>query len=186
MKQWIALLALALAPVAGQAAIMYQGDLSDGSAYNGSLDSESGWAQSSGGEVDFWSFTGEAGESVSLLATSDETDIAFSLYSGAPDDFSQPFFFSNDGDWDLFEFVTASSSLGNEALDFVLPETGIFTLAVGGEVADFLADDSKGPFAYSVQLVKAAEVPTPGTLGLMAAGLLALSVRSTVGNRAGK
>jgi hypothetical protein len=177
MTKWIAMLALSLAPLAGSAAIIYQGDLGDGNVRNEELTNESGWAQSNGGEVDFWSFEGTAGEQVSLLAESSSTDIAFSLYTGTPDAFSQPFFFSNDSDWDLFEFVTLSSSVGGESLlDFILPATGLFTLAIGGEVPDFLAEGD-GPFSYSLQLERqAVDVPLPGAGWLMLSGLTGLLV----------
>lgn len=165
---------LALAPLSASSAIIYEGSLDDGAVYNGSLESESGWSESNGAWVDFWSFEGTAGESISLYAGSETTDVAFSLYTGTPDSFSQPFYFNNAGDWDLFSLVTLSSSVGDESLlDFILPETGTFTLALGGEVPPFLAG-SEGSWDYDLQLVRAADVSAPGSLGLLALGLLGL------------
>lgn len=172
MTKWTALLALALAPTIGSAAISYEGSLDDGNLKSGVLPVESGWVQSNGAAVDFWSFDGREGESVSLLAESSSTDIAFSLYTGTPDEVSQPFWFSNSSDWDLFEFVTLSSTPGDESLlDFILPSTSMFTLAIGGEVPDYLAEE--GAFGYSLQLV---DVPLPGAGWLMLSGLAGLIV----------
>ena len=174
MKQWIAAMTLALAPLSASSAIIYEGTLEDGAVYSGSLESESGWSESNGSRVDFWSFDGTAGESISLFAGSDTTDVAFSLYTGTPDSFSQPFYFNNGGDWDLFSLVTLSSTAGDESLkDFILPETGIFTLALGGEVPPYLAD-GEGTWTYDVQLTRSAAVSAPGSLGLLALGLLGL------------
>lgn len=175
MTKWIAVLALVLIPAVGSAAISYNGSLDSGAVQTGSLETESGWAQANGNDVDFWSFSGNAGESVSFIAESESTDVAFSLFTGEPDAFSQPFFFSNDSDWDLFSLVTLSSTLGNEyLLDFILPASGMFTLAIGGEVPDFLADGT-GPFGYSLQMLsQAASVPLPGAAWLMLAGLAGL------------
>lgn len=176
MKLWIAAITMALAPLSASSAILYEGSLDDGAVHGGSLVSESGWSESNGSWVDFWSFDGSAGESITLFAGSDTTDVAFSLYTGTPDGFSQPFYFNNAGDWDLFALVTSSSSVGNETLmDFVLPETGTFTLALGGEVAPYLSTGS-GPWTYDVQLTRAADVSAPGTVALLSLGLLGLGV----------
>lgn len=177
MKKWIAICALALAPLVSSAAIVYEGDLGDSAVHNGSLPSESGWVQSNGAAVDFWSFTAAAGETISLMVNSSATDIAFSLFSGTPDDVTQAAWFVNDGDWDLFEFLTLSSNPGDEALlDFLLPSSGVFTLAIGGEVPDFLANDDLAPFGYSVQLTRAtAAVPLPATLWLLVPGVVGLA-----------
>ena len=174
MKQWIAAMTLVLAPLSASSAILYEGSLDDGAVYTGTLESESGWAESNGAWVDFWSFDGTAGETISLLAGSETTDVAFSVYTGTPDAFSQPFFFNNAGDWDLFSLVTSSSTAGDEALlDFILPETGIFTLALGGEVAPYLSAGS-GPWSYNLQLERADAVSAPGSLALLTLGLLGL------------
>lgn len=174
MKQWIAAMTLALAPFGASAAIIYDGSLDDGALYSGSLESESGWSQSDGSRVDFWSFEGTAGESISLFAGSAITDVAFSLYAGIPDGFSQPFWFNNAGDWDLFTLVTMSSTVGDESLmNVILPETGTFTLAVGGEVPAYLSEGD-GPWSYDVQLTRAAAVSAPGSVALLSLGLLGL------------
>lgn len=174
MKQWIAAMTLVLAPLSASSAVIYEGSLDDGAVYNGSLESESGWSESNGSWVDFWSFEGAAGETISLFAGSETTDVAFSVYTGTPDEFSQPSFFNNAGDWDLFSLETTSSTVGDESLlDFILPESGTFTLALGGEVAPYLSTGS-GPWTYDVQLTRAAAVSAPGSLALLSLGLLGL------------
>ena len=176
MNKWMAVLALTLAPTLASATISYEGSLDDGEVQTGELPVESGWIQSNGAAVDFWSFDGSEGESISLWAQSSVTDIAFSIYTGTPDEVSQPFWFDNSSDWDLFEFVTLSSTEGDESLlDFILPSTGMFTLAIGGEVPDFLAE--QGQFAYSLGLERqAVDVPVPGVGWLMLSGLAGLVV----------
>lgn len=179
MKQWIAAATLALASFSASSAILYEGALEDGVVQTGSLESESGWSESYGGWVDFWSFEGTAGEQVTLNASSDVTDVAFSLYTGTPDDFSQPFWFDNQGDWDLFSLVTVSSTIGDELLsNFVLPDTGTFTLALGGEVAPMLSSGD-GPWAYNLELTRVADVSAPGSLALLALGLAGLGALRT-------
>lgn len=186
MTKWIAMLALSLAPMAASAALEYSGSLNNGNVGFGSLSSQSGWLESDGFNVDFWSFSGSAGETVSLFAWSEATDIAFSLYTGEPE--LDPFLnaFSNNSDWDefpfgsgqyLFEFVALSSAPGDETLlDFILPSSGLFTLAIGGEVPGYLVE-GEGPFAYSLQLVRqVAEVPLPGAGWLMLSGLAGLAL----------
>lgn len=172
MKKYFA--ALALAPAIGSAAISYEGTLNDGATQSGVLPVESGWAQASGAAVDFWSFEGNEGESISILAQSAMTDVAFSLFSGTPDSISQPLWFSNDSDWDLFEFVNLSSTPGDESLlNFILPSTSSFSVVIGGEVPDFLAD--QGAFSYTLQLAReAVDVPTPGAAWLMLSGFAGL------------
>lgn len=174
MKQWIAAMTLVLAPLSASSAIIYEGALEDGVVRNGSLTSESGWSESNGAWVDFWSFTGTAGEAINLFAASETTDVAFSVYTGTPDDFSQPFFFLNNSDWDLFSLVTTSSTEGDESLlDFILPQTGTYTLALGGEVAPFLSEGD-GPWSYTLELERTAAVSAPGSLALLSLGLLGL------------
>ena len=180
MKKLIAALAFTLAPMTSMAAISYEGVLGDGVAQAGSLASESGWAQSDGSNVDFWSFTGNAGETVSLFASSTATDVALSLFFGTPDALSQATWFSSDSDWDLFELVTLSASAGNESLlNLMLPYTGMFTVVIGGEVPDFLANDDLAPFDYTVALARqAAAVPLPASMWLMLPGLAGLIAAS--------
>lgn len=176
MNKLIAALAFALAPMTSMAAISYEGMLEDGVIHSGELASESGWVQSDGATVDFWSFTGSAGETISLVAGSNATDIAFSLFFGAADALSQTAWFDNGGDWDLFEFVTLAATPGDELLlDLILPHSGMFTLAIGGEVPDFLSNDDMAPFAYTVALTRqAAVVPLPASLWLLLPGLAGL------------
>lgn len=175
MKTWIGTGVLLLASVNASAAIIYQGELEDGVVHAGLLESESGWSESYGGWVDFWAFEGTAGEEVLLQASSTDTDLAFSVYSGTPDEFSQPFWFDNQGDWDLFSFVALSSTVGDELLKLVLPGSGAFTLVLGGEVAPMLTE-GEGPWGYQLTLSREQAVTSPGSLGLLALGLAGLGV----------
>ncbi len=173
MKTWIGTGVLLLASLNASAAIIYQGELEDGVVHTGVLESESGWSESYGGWVDFWAFEGTAGEEVLLQASSTDTDLAFSVYSGTPDEFSQPFWFDNQGDWDLFSFVALSSTVGDELLKLVLPGSGAFTLVLGGEVAPMLAEGD-GPWGYQLTLSRAQAVTSPGSFGLLGLGLAGL------------
>jgi PEP-CTERM motif len=94
-----------------------------------------------------------------------------SLYRGIVEESELLFAgFNNAGDFGDNVFIAGTNpvtgALGTALLDLFLAEAGTYTIAVGGE--EGLSFD--GLFAYDM---KVSHVPEPGTLGLLAIGLLA-------------
>lgn len=162
---------LALPGLAG-AIPQYSGDLSDGLLGTGSV-AYDGWSNGATA-VDFWSYSGEAGEKVSLLTHNLGADgnLLVALYAGTTtsfdDFFATPPFLETPFDWGgltgLLQFELAAGAMLMQ--DFLLPVTGSYTLIVGG--SGFSPFDT-GPIDYAIQ---ATPVPVPETLSLLALSLL--------------
>ena len=158
--------------------IDYEGALKSGALLPGLVDTESGWIESDGFDVDFWSFLGLAGQSVTISGArqNPELELGFSLYQGVITPGTLRFEFVNDFDFDDVIFLTSVS--GGGGIDpilnsFVLPETGSYTIAIGGAEPAFLASGAPGPFSYQIGVTA---VPIPASIWLftpIALGLLA-------------
>lgn len=171
---------LALTGLAQAAPISY-GDISGGGVFQGQTTSNSAWAlenPTSGDEVNFWTFTGQMGAQFSVVIDSvlNGFDTAVSLYLGQVDTLDLLMGqFNNSGDFGAVSYITGSSPFGTGGLsaslfEIVLPATGLYTLAVGGESFLSFADQ----YGYTMNV--AYSVPEPSTLALMVISLLGVTV----------
>jgi hypothetical protein len=170
----IALVALALPGLSHAAFIT--GDITGGGNFSGSLTRPSAWIEENpvdGLEVNFWTFTGNAGDKISISATSSVLELGMSLYQGTIDEFDLIVpGFENAGDFASLFFVAGTpdfGAIGTQLADIVLPTTGAYVLAIGGEGVGF--DPS---FAYQMT-VATAPVPLPAGVWLLGSALLGLA-----------
>lgn len=176
-----ALCALALSGTAHAA--LYAGDVSAGGNYSGAVTRNDAWVQEnpvSGDEVNFWSFTGNAGQLFSVVVTSlpngsDSLDAAISLYRGSLNSEFELIVpgFDNDGDFAGLTFLSSTpifGTAGNDAtlLNFLLPITGLYTLAIGGE--SFLSFAN----SYGYQMSVVNPVPLPAAAWMFGSGVMGL------------
>jgi len=176
------LAALALAPAA-QAAIV-SGDVTGGGDFYGQVTSNTAWVQDNpfdGDEVNFWTFSATAGNTVSIFVESlvnempQMLDAGISLYFGEITEMELLFGgFDHAGNFANNTLVATTNTFfgtaGNNAslVDVLLQYSGIYTIAVGGEAA-FSLHDSYG-YNMNVQVV-----PVPAAVWLLASGLLGLA-----------
>ena len=166
-----------LLPVASFAQVL-SGDVTGGGTVNGSVTSSSAWIQSNaldGDQVNFWSFSANAGDVLSLMVQSSAIEFGVSVYQGLVEPQELPIFagFSNYGDFGDNVFVAGTNpvtgAIGTSLLNLVLPTSGIYTIAVGGESGFPL----EGLFAYSMD-VSVTPVPLPAALWLLGSALAGL------------
>jgi hypothetical protein len=179
MKIFISMVAVVAAAAFAQdvSATPISGDLSAGGNYAGLVTSSNAWITSSaidGEMVNFWTFNAHAGDALSLFVTSPAIEFGLSLYQGIVDHTELLFAgFNNAGDFGDNVFVTGTNpvtgAVGTSLLDVLLPVTGLYTIAVGGEQG--LSYD--GQFAYSLQ-ADFVRVPEPATLGVFGLGMLTI------------
>jgi PEP-CTERM motif len=158
-------------------ATLITGNVNAGGTFAGAVTSSNAWITSSaidGQMVNFWTFDAFAGDSLSLFVTSSALEFGLSLYQGIVDQSELLFAgFNNAGDFGDNLFIAGTNpvtgAVGTSLADILLAQTGVYTIAIGGEQG--LGFD--GLFAYDMQ-VEFVRVPEPGTLGLMAVAMLAL------------
>lgn len=196
MKKYAVGLALAAALGLAQAApINYSGTLSNGVTVNDDVPLES-WADPT--QWDYWRISGTAGDVVSILVrrTSDQMDPAVILYYGLGGDTDGlGFMTGSNSDDALLQFQTEDDDTGgasihggqfNDAaiLSFALPFTGDYTVAVfdvlGCFDANAFCSNGDGPWAYEIVArgfsdSSGPSVPEPGSVALLAAGLLGIA-----------
>ena len=170
-----ALAAFSLASAPARAVpITYEGTLALPATVTGSVGGN-GWESETAAEVDFWRFSGRAGDFLTVVGMRlvQGLDPVFTLYFGSTTaDASQ---FLHDADWGGLTYLAladderavASGPGGDPALtSFLLPITGNYTIAIGG-----ISSAGAGPFGYQLQVTA---VPEPEVVLLYGAGLGAL------------
>lgn len=177
MKYVMSLMLLLVMSASALAAPMhYAGDISGSGSYSGSLDINFGWVDapfglnSSTDDIDLWAIDGTAGDKLSLALSSDNVALGFSLYFGeiaALDLLIGSF--DNDGDTGSASYLTGASLWDSTQTlqDFVLDQSGFYTLVVGGR--DF---GGYSGFSYDMSVVHA--VSEPSAFVLLTAGLFGL------------
>lgn len=128
--------------------------------------------------VDFWSFMGRGGNTVSIRGTRLDAalDPALDLYFGTTS--ADDSLFRTGQSWGGLQFLASADDeieslvgpFGDPFLTFVLPFTGLYTIAFGGA-----GSDGEGPYPYSLQVLV---VPEPTTILLLVAGVAAVWIRS--------
>ncbi|HEY1329098.1 MAG TPA: hypothetical protein VGI14_19335 [Casimicrobiaceae bacterium] len=155
--------------------ITYEGDLTIPDTVTG-LVGGFGYERDVADDLDFWRFTGNAGDAISIRVTRRDPglDPVMDLYLGetTADDSE----FRAGMSWGGLQFLLVSDDVvdppnGGPFQDpfaiFRLPSTGIYTIAVGGA-----ASLDEGPYPYELALQQV--VPAPGTAWLLFAGVGAL------------
>ncbi len=160
------------------APIHYTGDINGSGNYAGSLDINFGWANppfalnSWGDDIDLWAIDGKAGDKLSLALSSDELALGFSLYFGEISSADLlAGLFNNSSNVGSAGYLTGASlwSSVQSLQDFVLDQSGFYTLVVGGK-------DFGGYSGYTYNLnITQASVPEPSAFLLLVAGLLGLA-----------
>jgi hypothetical protein len=171
---FIALAALAL-PALAQAELHFSGDITGGGNFTGNVNRANAWIEENpidGLDVNFWTLTGNAGDTYSIVVTSSTLEFGMSLYQGVLEelDLIVPGFDNSESFASLF-FVAGTpdfGATGTQLLDIVLPSTGAYVLAIGGEGFGF--DPS---YAYNLSV---AAVPLPAAAWLLGSALLGLGV----------
>ena len=173
---WIVL----LLPAASFAQVL-SGDLTGGGSVTSSVTSSDAWIQSNaidGDQVNFWSFTAAAGDVLSIVVNSSALEFGVSVYQGLVEvQELSPIFggFSNFGDFADNLYVAGTNpvtgAIGTSLLNLVLPTSGIYTIAVGGESGFPL----EGVFAYNMD-VTIAPVPLPAAFWLLGSALAGLGM----------
>lgn len=184
IRLWVALATLTVSGAAS--ATLISGDVTGGGHFTGSVTRSNAWVTSNaleGETVNFWTLTGNAGDRVSLVVDSAAIEFGISLYSGVVDPLELLFEgFNNAGSFADNLFIAGTNpttgALGTSLLDILLPSSGIYTLAIGGE-AGFPFD---GNFGYDLD-VAVTPVPLPGALLLMLTGLGGLGAFGRRGTR---
>lgn len=174
----VGLWAVLLLPVASFAQVL-SGDVTGGGTVNGSVTSSSAWIESNaldGDQVNFWSFTANAGDVLSLVVESSAIEFGVSVYQGVVEQMELLIpGFSNYGDFGDNVFVAGTNpvtgAIGTSLLNLVLPTSGIYTIAVGGESGFPL----EGLFAYNMD-VNVTPVPLPAAFWLLGSALAGLGV----------
>ena len=154
--------------------VHYEGAIALPGTVTGSVGGN-GWESETAADVDFWSFSANAGDSLNAIGTrlAPGLDAVFTLYFGTTSaDTSQ---FLHDASWGGLtylaiaddEITVASGPGGDPALTgFTLPFTGQYTIAIGG-----INSTGAGPFGYRLQV---SAVPEPEVAVLFGAGLAAI------------
>jgi Bacterial pre-peptidase C-terminal domain/PEP-CTERM motif len=160
------------------APIAYEGVLVPGVADTGSVGGFS-WFLEEGAQVDYWRFSGVAGEIVTLSVNrlNGNLDPALSLYSGITS--ADTSLFSASGSWGGLTFIGSLDDEhpafltpgpgGDPFGSFTLPSAGNYTVAIGGSTST-----DAGSYPYRVTLTAVTPVPEPETWATLGLGLAAL------------
>jgi len=175
MKKILVFLMLILSTSAHAA---LSGDVTGGGSFSNQVATDNGWIVESAAAdgVDFWTLNANAGDTVSIDISS-VIDFGISVYLGSVMD-DLGFAFDNNADFidplsgQLGTYIGGTNGnfgVGGSLLSLMLPNTGIHTIAVGGD----LGFGSAGPFSYAMN-VNIVSVPEAATLLLLLSGIFAL------------
>jgi hypothetical protein len=168
-------LAVLVLPAMAHAQLNFSGDITGGGNFTGSVNRANAWIEENpidGLDVNFWTLTGNAGDTFSFEVTSSTLEFGMSLYQGVLEemDLLVPGFDNSESFAGLF-FVTSTpefGAIGTQLLNVVLPSAGAYVLAIGGEGFGF-----ENSYAYNLS-VTAAPVPLPAAAWLLGSALLGL------------
>lgn len=159
-------------------ATLISGSITGGGNYSGVVTRSDAWVLSNpidGDEVNFWTLSGNMGDSVSIFVTSSDIEFGVSLFQGLVDEFELLVpGFNNTGDFAdniLVASTPGFGTIGTQLLNIILPVSGIYTLAVGGEAFSPFGSS----FAYNMD-IKVKPVPMPASMCLLIIGLLLMNI----------
>jgi hypothetical protein len=170
----IAALMFMVQPGVQAAPITYQGNIIvNGPAVTGLVGPFS-WFDEDAANVDFWTFFGIAGRVYSIRGTRLNTNLdpALALYSGTTTaDASQ---FDPFGSFGGLQFIAGADDeievpgpFGDPFLRLSLPQTGLYTIAIGGAASDCPGGCPANGYPYSLTVA----VPEPSTVALLLVAL---------------
>jgi hypothetical protein len=172
-----AALATLTLPGLSHAALIFSGDVTGGGNFSGSVNRANAWVEETpidGLDVNFWTLSGYEGDTVSFKVSSSALEFGMSFYQGLLEEFDLIVpGFENSGDFANLSFINGTpdfGATGTELMNIVLPATGTYLLAIGGEGFGFL--DS---YAYDLD-VASTEVPAPAALWLFGAAMMGVAV----------
>ncbi len=156
------------------------GDVTGGGTFSDNINSDNGWITESpaGNRVDFWTFTAQANDVLSVDITS-QVDFGISVYFGeVMDDLG--FAFNNNGNFtdpttsNVGTYIDGTNgffgTVGSSLSNITLANAGIYTIAAGGD----LGFGASGPFSYSMDIGITNAVPEAATLPLIFGGMISL------------
>jgi hypothetical protein len=177
-KRWFAGAALAVAGTCAFAApTTYEGTLASGVSRTGTAGGLA-WFLDDGANVDYWSFAGRIGQTVTITVNrlNANFDPGLTLYSGTTT--VDTSLFSSGGSYGGMTFIGSlddehPASLvpgpgGDPFGSFFLSSNGNYTIAIGGSLS---TDAGQYPYRIGISLV-----PEPGTWSILAIGMTGLGL----------
>jgi hypothetical protein len=179
IRKYVLVSALAVASASSWAApVAYEGVLVPSVPATGQVGGFS-WFLNTGSLVDYWSFSGLAGQTVSFTVDrlNGNLDPGMSLYSGTTS--ADTSLFSAGGNWGGLTFIGSLDDekaafltpgpAGDPFGSFVLASSGSYTVAVGGGNST-----DGGSYAYRLTMTTAAPIPEPSVWAMFGVGLAGL------------
>ncbi len=178
---------LLTASAAMAAPIVYEGSIAPGTTVSGTVDGSvcGVCGEGTAGTLDFWSFSGTAGDSITITGTRVDVnfDHSFGLYFGttsADDSLTAGHAFYG-SDFDTMSFlafaddqISHAGPFGDPLLSgFSLAQTGIYTIVVGAASGQTAPNSA---YQLTLEGPTPAAVPLPAGLALLLGGLGGLGI----------